>query len=120
VRFLIDAQLPPKLAQWLNDRNADAIHVSDIVNGLFLPDIKLWNIARSEDRIIVTKDMDFFELSAVYGAPPRVIILRFGNCSNNMMLMNLSSAWTNLVNYLNDPHVRLILLNMESMEIYHP
>lgn len=118
MRFLIDAQLPPRLAQWLKDQKEEALHISELDNGLFMPDIGLWNIARDEGRVIMTKDMDFFELSALHDSPPKVVIMRLGNCSNHSMIEILSKAWISIRDYLNDPGIRLVMLNRESMEIY--
>jgi len=118
VRFLIDAQLPPCLASWLVDRGVDAIHVNDLENGLRLPDIELWRIAKVETRIIVTKDMDFIELSAVYGVPPRVVILRYGNCGNDELLNYLREAWAEVKKCINSETVRLILLGRDTIDLY--
>lgn len=100
-------------------RETEAVHASDLENGLRLPDIKLWEIAKENGWVIVTKDMDFFELSAIHGSRPKVLILRYGNCANETMLAYLSEAWPKLENRLSDDNVRLIILGRESMEIYH-
>ena len=118
MRFLIDVQLPPRLVSWFENRGAEAVHAADLENGLRLPDIKLWQIAKENDWIIATKDMDYFELSAVHGARPKVLILRYGTCANETMLDYLSEVWPKLEEQLSDDDVRLILLGRESMEIY--
>lgn len=118
MKLLIDVQLPPQLVRWFKERGTDAIHAADLENGLRLPDIKLWQIAKENDWLIATKDMDFFELSAVHGAQPKVLILRYGNCANETMLTYLSEVWPKLEKRFSDDDVRLILLGRESMEIY--
>lgn len=42
-------------------------------------DLAVWEYARANDLTIVTKDADFYEMSLLRGAPPRVIWLRVGN-----------------------------------------
>ena len=41
----------------------------------------VWDYAKSNDLIIVSKDSDMHDLSLVFGNPPKVIWLRLGNCS---------------------------------------
>src|SRR4029077_3904155 len=44
-------------------------------------DRAIWQHARDHGLIIVSKDEDFQRLSVLYGAPPKVIWIRLGNCS---------------------------------------
>ena len=58
MRFLIDAQLPPALANWLEDQGHHAEHVAALgLEGAEDPDI--WVKARALDAILITKDEDF-------------------------------------------------------------
>ena len=45
------------------------------------PDQEIWNRARDYSFAIVTKDSDFQQMSFLFGAPPKVIWIRRGNCS---------------------------------------
>ena len=42
-------------------------------------DTNIWEYARQHDFVILTQDEDFFDLSSLRGAPPKVILLRTGN-----------------------------------------
>ena len=56
--FLIDAQLPPALADWLILQGHIAQHVDEI--GLRnADDVEIWNHALVSGAIIITKDEDF-------------------------------------------------------------
>jgi predicted nuclease of predicted toxin-antitoxin system len=58
MRFLVDAQLPPALAQWLSAQGCPADHVADL--GMeAAPDRVIWEWASQEGVAIVTKDEDF-------------------------------------------------------------
>lgn len=46
-------------------------------------DKEVWNYARNQDYLIVTKDVDFSEFSLLRGFPPKVIWIRRGNCSTH-------------------------------------
>jgi len=53
--FIVDAQLPPQLAQWLRDRGHEASALREI--GLRdADDADIWSHALAERAIIVTKD----------------------------------------------------------------
>ena len=44
-------------------------------------DRDIWVHARDSGFVIVSKDNDFQQMSFLYGAPPKVIWIRRGNCS---------------------------------------
>ena len=58
MKFLIDENLPPRLAAWLNERGHDAIHVG-ACDLLGFEDGAVAASAAREGRIIVTQDADF-------------------------------------------------------------
>lgn len=41
----------------------------------------VWDYAKDNDLMIVSKDADMQDLNLVFGNPPKVIWLRLGNCS---------------------------------------
>lgn len=84
--FFVDTQLPPALARWLKTRGYDAVHTMHFPNGHLMTDLQIHDIATRETRIIVTKDNDFHEKFMLKGAPPKVLLLQFGNCSNRDLL----------------------------------
>jgi predicted nuclease of predicted toxin-antitoxin system len=49
-------------------------------------DREIWEFAKSNDFVIVTRDSDFHELSTLYGAPPSVVWLKTGNQSRISVL----------------------------------
>jgi predicted nuclease of predicted toxin-antitoxin system len=40
----------------------------------------VWDYAKNNNLMIVSKDADMHDLSLVFGNPPKVIWLRLGNC----------------------------------------
>ena len=85
-KFIIDTQLPPALARFLSQRGFDAIHTTYFPNGHLLADTEIVKIAIRENRIIVSKDSDFFDNFLLRGAPPQVLLLQFGNIKNRELL----------------------------------
>ena len=49
-------------------------------------DAALWQFAKENDFVIVTKDSDFHELGLLRGFPPKVIWLQCGNTSSAYVL----------------------------------
>jgi predicted nuclease of predicted toxin-antitoxin system len=82
LKFIIDTQLPPKLAKFLRDKGFSAIHTTYFPNGHLLDDKAIVQIAIRDNLIIITKDSDFLDNYLVNGVPPKVLMLQFGNISN--------------------------------------
>ena len=85
MKFWVDAQLPPKLAEWLSKEFAvDAVSVRDI--GLRdAPDLDIFRAALGARAIIISKDSDFVELVSRHGAPPQLLWVTCGNVSNSRL-----------------------------------
>lgn len=82
MKLLFDENLSHKLARRLDDIFPNSIHVRDV--GLKATDDPLvWEYARDNDFMIVSKDVDMHDLSLVFGNPPKVIWVRLGNCSTS-------------------------------------
>jgi predicted nuclease of predicted toxin-antitoxin system len=80
MRLLFDENLSPKLPNRLGDLFPNSLHVRDIGMKATIDPI-VWNYAKDNDLMIVSKDTDMHDLSLVFGNPPKVIWLRLGNCS---------------------------------------
>jgi predicted nuclease of predicted toxin-antitoxin system len=97
--FLVDAQLPPSLARWITDRGHHAVHVFDL--GLHrADDPTVWELALRDGSVIVTKDEDFVDAWLVSAAPPALLWVRKGNCSNRALLSWIEPLWAEAVRRL--------------------
>jgi len=79
VKFLIDAHLPPSLCRALAAEGHDAIHTSSLPDGNATTDQTIRSVAAAQGRVLVTKDLDFFDGLVLYGAPPKLVLVRCGN-----------------------------------------
>jgi len=79
VKFLIDAHLPPSLCRALAAAGHDAIHTSALPDGNATTDQAIRSLAIAEGRVLVTKDLDFFDGLVLHGAPPKLVLVRCGN-----------------------------------------
>ena len=91
MRFLIDAQLPPRLARRLADLGHEASHVADL-SLVAATDREIWNAASERDAILVTKDQDFAVARAAAGEGPPVIWVRLGNTDNETLIARFVQA----------------------------
>jgi len=86
VKFLVDAQLPARLAVLLTAAGHDAIHSSSLPSGNRSTDGEIIAIADAEDRVVVTKDRDFRDPHLLRQTPKRLLLLLTGNTSNPELL----------------------------------
>ncbi len=73
MKLLRDQNLSPRLVRRLADLYPNSSHIMEVGLDRSL-DKEVWNYARQHEYIIVTKDVDFSELSLVQGFPPKVIL----------------------------------------------
>jgi predicted nuclease of predicted toxin-antitoxin system len=82
MRFLLDMPVSALLLDVLNTHGHEGIHAYQIGKDR-APDIELLEIARRENRIIITADLDFPRLLALSLATgPGTILFRGGNYSD--------------------------------------
>jgi predicted nuclease of predicted toxin-antitoxin system len=99
VNFLIDAQLPPALAQWITRQGHSATHVFDI--GLqTATDPVIWQRAWSEGTVIVSKDEDFVDHWLLSDQLVRLVWIRKGNCSNRVLIAWIEPLWPDTLSRL--------------------
>lgn len=80
MKLLFDQNLAPRLVRSLSDIFPGSNHVREL--GLAeATDREVWDHAREAGYTLVSKDNDFQQMSFLFGAPPKVIWLRRGNCS---------------------------------------
>ena len=95
MRFTVDAQLPLTLARWLRGRDIDAVHVLDIERALS-SDTDIWDYALKEDRIVISKDEDFFILAKRPKDKGKLLWIRLGNCRTADLLSVLNKRWNEI------------------------
>ena len=116
VKFLVDANLPPRLCVWLRSQRHEAEHLFDR-NLLTATDTQIWERGRLESLVIFSKDTDFYDRALLYGAPPQVIHLSVGNCSNTRLFSVLASEWNDIEQALVSG-CRLISITLEKIEVF--
>ena len=91
LRFIVDAQLPPRLAVWLRARGHEAFHVREL-ELTDRPDPDIIAKAKEIEAVIVTKDADFMHLTRLESSCS-VVWIRFGNATSGDLLRSLEPIW---------------------------
>ncbi len=78
MKLLFDENLSFRLVRALADIYPGSAHVRD-VGLLGAEDPAIWAFAAQHGFLLTSKDTDFFDRSALLGAPPKVVWLRIGN-----------------------------------------
>jgi predicted nuclease of predicted toxin-antitoxin system len=79
MKFLVDAHLPPRLCMVLQAAGHDAIHTGGLEAKNRTPDESINRVSLAEERIVVTKDSDFYHSHLLHGKPWKLLLVRTGN-----------------------------------------
>ena len=79
MKLLLDQNLSRKLAKQIENIFPDSCHVTSVLSET-VDDRTIWEFAKQNNFMIVTKDDDFEQRSILFGHPPKVIWIRLGNC----------------------------------------
>jgi len=83
MRFLVDAQLPRRLAERLRQAGLSAIHTLDLPDGNRTTDLVINELSAKEQYIVVTKDSDFVDSFLLSRKPWKLLLVATGNIGNN-------------------------------------
>lgn len=86
MKFLVDAQLPARLARALTKAGHDAKHTIQLPEGNHSSDTDVTAFADTEDRVVVSKDTDFRISQQLHGRPRRLLVVAMGNVTNNDLM----------------------------------
>lgn len=106
----IDQNLPHDLERQMADAFPGVVHVRSL--GMERSsDTALWREGRERSLAIRTRDSDFRHRSAVLGHPPKVVLVRRGNCSTMELSRLLTAATPAPTAFLNDPDSPLLCID---------
>lgn len=109
MKLLFDQNLSPKLVTRLEKFFPNSIHAQNIGFDT-ASDTDLWNYARDNDYIIVSKDSDFGDKSGIHGNPPKVIWIRLGHCTTYIVEKILIDHYSDIQTLANHPDQGLLIL----------
>lgn len=99
MRFLVDNQLPVRLAAWFRQRGHECEHVADL--GMEeADDASVWARVASAKAVVVSKDEDFIYLANSEGNQVQLVWVRLGNCRNAALIAAFEVVHDQLVSSL--------------------
>jgi predicted nuclease of predicted toxin-antitoxin system len=102
VKLLFDQNLSRKLPRKLDDLFPGSMHVTQVVLDR-ADDDGIWQYAKENNLIIISKDDDFRERSVRLGHPPKVVQVRAGNCSSKHIETIIRENVQLIVEFERDP-----------------
>jgi predicted nuclease of predicted toxin-antitoxin system len=112
MKLLLDENLSRRIVPFLQQAYPDSAQV--VLVGLqSATDLAIWEYAKEHGYVVVTRDIDFVDLSLLKGQPPKLIRLRVQNQSRATILSILLN---------NQLHIQQALLNEDEacVEIMQP
>jgi len=70
----------------------------------------IWEYAKNNDFMIVSKDADFYQRSLLFGHPPKIIWIRRGNCSTKAVEAILRSHYSDVEKFYDDVYEACLVL----------
>jgi len=109
VRLLLDENLSDCMIHRIVDLYPDSEHVKTL--GLInTDDAVIWEYAKTNGFVIVSKDSDFHQRSLLYGHPPKFIYLRIGNCSTSKIIQVLRDNLDTIIQFESSETESLLVL----------
>ncbi|ALB40411.1 MULTISPECIES: DUF5615 family PIN-like protein [Nostocales] len=88
MKLLLDENLSDRIVDKIIDLYPDSQHVKTL--GLInTDDAIIWEFAKMNSFVIISKDSDFHQRSLLYGHPPKFIYLRIGNSPTSKIVQIL-------------------------------
>jgi predicted nuclease of predicted toxin-antitoxin system len=115
MKFVVDAHLPPGLCVLLRDAGHDALHTLELPNQNRTTDAFLNQISAAEQRVVVTKDTDFYHSHLLHGKPWKLLLVRTGNARTRDLKSLFARHLDEIVGALNDHS--LVELNWHSIRV---
>lgn len=116
MKFIVDAQLPKSISDFLCSNGHDCIHTLDLPNKNNTIDNEIINISLKEKRIVITKDNDFLESYLISQKPEKLIIIKTGNIKNIVLIEILNKHLERILNELS--YNSLIEINQTEIIIH--
>lgn len=82
MKLLLDQNLSHRLMSKLGDEFRGSLHVRDVRLSCASDDA-VWQYARENGLVLLSKDSDFQQRALLHGHPPKVVWLRVGNCTTD-------------------------------------
>jgi predicted nuclease of predicted toxin-antitoxin system len=109
VKLLLDENLSDRIIARIIDLYPDSTHVKTLAL-IQSEDVMIWEYAKANNFVIVSKDSDFHQRSLLYGHPPKFIYLRVGNCPTSRIVQILRDNYATISQFGNAEQESILVL----------
>ena len=109
MKLLFDENLSPRLTAQLSDLFAGSTNVLGL-EPRPVSDQRIWEYARQQGFVIISKDNDFEQLAILRGHPPKVIWLRCGNATSEEVEHLIRGSAELMRSFESDPTASVLVL----------
>lgn len=100
MKFLVDAQLPVRLARFLQENGYDTLHTRDLPQQNATLDTVINDISIEQGRVVITKDADFLDSFFTIQKPSKLLLVSTGNIRNSELEEIFKNNLSTLINLL--------------------
>ncbi len=115
MKFLIDEQLPISLVKWLVVQGFDVIHATSLGKNLKISDKAVCKDSMLNQRIVISKDIDFLNSFLIKKEPWKLLYLTTGNIANRELVALFQSNLTQIIEWFSKANV--IEMNRDTLAV---
>ncbi len=102
MKFIVDAQLPRRIARFLQDAGYDVIHTLDLPQQNATPDSTINDLSIAQKRVVITKDSDFVDSFLTIQKPYKLLLVSTGNIKNSELDALFATHLSQIVDLLTE------------------
>ncbi len=110
--FLLDANIPPSLAEDISGH--EVIHVSSFPKGTSTSDREIIEFSHQNNCVLISKDSDFYDSFLISRKPPKLILVKLGNLRLRELRTYFRKNFNLIEQFLNQHSI--IILTPESIK----
>jgi len=115
VKLLLDQNLSRKLVPELTYDFPGSSHVY-LLNLSRADDSEIWYYAKHHEYTLVTKNTDMVDLCVLRGMPPKVLWLRIGNCTTELVRQVIGNNRERIARFAHDSNTVLSLFRLTPVD----
>jgi predicted nuclease of predicted toxin-antitoxin system len=110
MKLLLDENISDRIIPKILDLYSGSEHVKTL--GLVnTDDGVIWEYAKINDFVIVSKDADFHQRSLLYGHPPKFVYLRIGNSPTKKIVQILRGNFDTIIQFDSTTNESILILS---------
>jgi predicted nuclease of predicted toxin-antitoxin system len=102
MKFLVDANLPFKIALNLKSKGFDVIHTDNLPNKEKTSDREIRTISVEQNRVVISKDSDFLDSHIIIGVPQKFLYISTGNIINRDLIKLIEENLSQIIDLFSE------------------